>query len=369
MHTADFHEKAFDEETLCKLDIYRQYLRAWLPVFLNRGKNIQCIQIFDFFAGPGHDAVGTPGSPLIAAEEIRSALAFNASKIYPDQKIRLFLNEPDDTRFQVLKNETKPSIDSANTKLETYVSKSNFQDIYYKSLDEILKKNNVANFIFLDQFGVKETTREILQSIWSLATTDMMFFISSSSVNRFKQDKSLRRYIPEMTDEEYIRMNGSNATRILYDAYARWIPEGQEYYLGHFSIKRKSNVYGLIFGSRHPLGMEKFLNVAWDKDKLHGEANFDIDGDGLSSGQPFLFPEMEKPTKIKHFEERLLQALKEHKLKNNKDLYLFGIRNGMLSRHVREAFEKMKRDGILPRQKMSISYDAWKRDEVQPIIF
>ena len=70
MSTSDFHERRFDEETQCKLDIYRQYLRSWLPVFLHR-EHIRSIQIFDFFAGPGHDGAGNAGSPVIASEEDR----------------------------------------------------------------------------------------------------------------------------------------------------------------------------------------------------------------------------------------------------------------------------------------------------------
>ena len=68
------HSEPFDASTLVKLDLYRRYVRAWIPVFLNSGIAPQRIQIFDFFAGPGRDLNGVSGSPVIALEEIKLAL-------------------------------------------------------------------------------------------------------------------------------------------------------------------------------------------------------------------------------------------------------------------------------------------------------
>ena len=32
-------------------------------------------------------------------------------------------------------------------------------------------------------------------------------------------------------------------------------------FIGHFSIKKKANIYGLVFGSHHWRGMQKFLEI------------------------------------------------------------------------------------------------------------
>ena len=50
----NLHNEPFDESTLTKLDLYRRYVRAWLPVFLNAPKLVvDRMQIFDFFADFG----------------------------------------------------------------------------------------------------------------------------------------------------------------------------------------------------------------------------------------------------------------------------------------------------------------------------
>ena len=56
---------------------------------------------------------------------------------------------------------------------------------------------------------------------------------------------------------------------------------GGRIFFGSFSIKKGANIYGLIFGSAHPLGIEKFLRVCWKVDPVRGEANFDIDDEHM----------------------------------------------------------------------------------------
>ncbi|HIJ57871.1 MAG TPA: hypothetical protein HPQ03_17345 [Deltaproteobacteria bacterium] len=71
MPVRNLHQKPFDQATRDKLTLYRDYLREWLPVFIN-GSSVDILQIFDFFAGPGFDVDGNPGSPAITCEEIRN---------------------------------------------------------------------------------------------------------------------------------------------------------------------------------------------------------------------------------------------------------------------------------------------------------
>ena len=135
----------------------------------------------------------------------------------------------------------------------------------------------VANLLFLDQNGVKQITEPVFQTIVRLPKTDFIFFISSSMVNRFRSVQEIRSCVP-VTEDDFSRMNGTNVHRIVADSYRRWIPDRLEYYIGSFSIRKRANVYGLVFGSGHPRGIDKFLKVAW---KHGGDANFDIDQDRI----------------------------------------------------------------------------------------
>jgi hypothetical protein len=48
-------------------------------VFIN-GPALESINVFDFFAGPGFDMEGNPGSPVITCDEIQKAIAKNDKK-------------------------------------------------------------------------------------------------------------------------------------------------------------------------------------------------------------------------------------------------------------------------------------------------
>ena len=357
MPRRDLHLKPFDESTKDKLELYREYLREWLPVFIN-SEYVDTLQIFDFFAGPGIDIDGNSGSPVITCDGIRNALSQHG-KQHP--KIKVYFNEYNATKFKQLsecideQRKSLPQVDFITMRNDFHSSFEQWQP---------LMQGKTANLLFLDQSGVQQITEPVFKTIVQLPKTDIIFFISSALVNRFKNHPEIRNYVP-ITDQDLSRMNGTNVHRLLANAYRRWIPDGLQYFLGSFSIKKGSNVYGLVFGSRHPLGIDKFLQVAW---RRGGDANFDIDKDGIDPAQQSLFEEYNKPTKIAVFEKELEKELLEYRLKTNKDVYLFALQNGMLASHARNALNLLVKNEKLPKQKFHVSYGAWKKPDAETIL-
>jgi hypothetical protein len=200
----------------------------------------------------------------------------------------------------------------------------------------------------------------------NLDKTDFIFFISAAIINRVKEHPDIVKYIPPISKEDWQRMTGNNVNRILSEAYQQWIPIDKSYYLGNFSIKKGANVYGLVFGSGHPAGIEKFLRVAWEKG---GDANFDIDGDNIDENQPALFEFLDKPSKISEFERDLETKVLQKELVNNNQVYIFSLQRGVLASHARDALKNMCKAGKLPNQSFHISYDAWKKNNDEPIIY
>jgi len=357
MPVRNLHQKPFDEGTRDKLELYREYLREWLPVFIN-GSSVDILQIFDFFAGPGFDVNGKPGSPVITCDEIRNAMIQSGNQ--RSKTIKAYFNEKTRGKFKNLSSYIgKQRVSLPQVEFATL--KNDFQSAFKQWKPYM--HGRVANLLFLDQNGVKEITKPVFQTIIQLPKTDFIFFVSSAMVNRFRSVQEVRGCVP-VTDEDFSRMNGTNVHRIVADSYRRWVPHGFEYYLGSFSIRKKANVYGIVFGSGHPLGIDKFLKVAW---KRGGDANFDIDKDGIDPLQLSLFPKYDKPTKISVFEKDLESAVLGRKLTTNKDVYLFALQNGMLAAHARKALGLLIKDKKLPKQNLHVSYDAWKKPELERI--
>lgn len=362
-HNKNFHNEPFDEGTLCKLDLYKLYLRTWIPTFLN-SPWVDSIQIFDFFAGPGSDGFGNDGSPLLAAEELRAAIVKHCETKSLDKTITLYLNELDSEKFQMLQS-VAANIEKQIPNIKVITTNSDFASLFPQYLAS-MRASRTANFIFIDQYGLKEVSEETFKSLVCLQKTDFMFYLAASTANRFKYIESVVKCIPPLSQEEKDKMNGNNALQILSRAYENyWLPEHMRtsYFLGDFSIKKGANVYGLIFGSHHPAGIEKFLRAAW---KLGGFANFDIDKDGFRPGEDSLFEEFKIPTRIQEFQRELEEFLRTKPLKTNKWLYGVGLKNGMLPQFVRPVTDKLYKEGFI-KNKLLISYDAWKRKPSEEI--
>jgi three-Cys-motif partner protein len=353
--TENFHKKPFDEGTMVKLRLFENYIGEWLPVFISsaRGKRIN---IVDFFAGPGSDVNGVNGSPLIALKQIRK---FTSQIRRSSSSLCLLLNEKAKIKAASLRGimESQMADEGLCTLDVTALDFEKAFDKYYPELQ------GSANLLFLDQTGVKFISNRVFSRILDIPTTDFIFFIASSSLRRFADHPYFRRHleIPKGT----ISARSFNEThRVVTEYYRSLIPRGKEFYLGSFSIKKGSNLYGVIFGSGHPLGIEKFLKVCWKEDPTRGEANFDIDLERIDIRSPHLFSDMDKPKKLNLFEMELQRRLLGRILVTDRDVYLFALQEGFLPMHARDMVTRMIKNasiamvdrGVRPR----ISSDGYK---------
>ncbi len=76
-------------------------------------------------------------------------------------------------------------------------------------------------------------------------------------VNRFRPVPEIRDCVP-VTDEDFSRMNGTNVHRIVAESYRRWVPDGLEYYLGSFSIRKGQMYMALSLAPATHLGLTNF---------------------------------------------------------------------------------------------------------------
>ena len=327
-------DKPFDDGTKVKLSIFQAYLEKWLPVFVSRDPIIwNKIQIFDFFAGMGKDENGIYGSPLITLEIINRYCSYIREK---NLKVRLVFNELKDEYYKALVENIKEN--QAQCNFEIVLHNKEFIQVFK---DEFPSMQNSANFIFLDQNGIKEITKTVFEMIISLKQTDFLFFISSSFFKRFATTAEFKNYFP-FDPEEIAKTDYYHIHRKVVDYYQSIIPNTEHYYLAPFSIKKNNNIYGLVFGTPHTFGIEKFLSVAWKIDPLTGEANYDIDNEKISTGEPFLFEEMNKPTKRILFENTLQNKILQKDLSTNFEVYKFTIREGFLLKDANTVLKKLR---------------------------
>ncbi len=356
----DFFDKPFDEETHQKLQLFSNYIEKWLPVFLST-RYPRPIRIFDFFAGVGTDSNGAYGSPLLILKHLQ-----NYNDLVSDSKvpITVFLND----RNKEYCDRLQANVDKVgyNTeKVNVIISNKDFSEAFELARADFIDS---ANLIFLDQFGVKYVDKSLFRFLVKLKFTDVIFFVSSSTFNRFSEHESIQPIL-ELTTEEIKKHPPSKIHRAVTEKYQSFIPDGAQYCIAPFSIKKESNVYGLIFGSGHPLGVEKFLDICWDQDKQRGEANFDIDGENIDEGAPSMFEDMNRPKKILVFEKELESKILSRELRTDRDIFLYAINRGFINKHIEPVIEKLKQEKRIELKQPSFRCNTvWKKErEPRPV--
>ncbi|HDZ68931.1 MAG TPA: three-Cys-motif partner protein TcmP [Phycisphaerales bacterium] len=362
----DFHNKPFDDETVLKLEIFRGYIREWLPVFLSR-RSFSTINIFDFFAGPGRDIDDKSGSPLIVIDEVKDYLSDPSRPHAQDVKINLYFNDDVKAKYHNLKKALEEHVDPAYVNVE--VDNKDFTDAFQEKF-KVMAASNTANLVILDQSGVKHITKDVFKRLSSCRATDILFFISSAIIKRFAGDDCIGQYFPGISKKQIDSLDKGHIHRFICNEYYRkLVPSNKSYYLAPFSIKKGSNIYGLIFGSANLQGLEKFLKVCWNKDSISGDANYDIDDDIIRNGKT-LFPEYNISQKKDDFREKLFAFLYNQHRSNN-DLYKFTLEYGCLPKHTKEILRTLQKEQRLQTCPSDIKkgtfYLSWKYYKKQEI--
>lgn len=330
----DINKKEFDEATSLKLEIFRECFKEWLPVFIHN-QFVKKTYIYDFFAGSGKDSTGNHGSPLILIDEAKGKNQMYCNKSIPHNVVFAF-NEKIKAKSNELEVNVKNFVNDClqNCGRDYCVYDYHFGNYDFKeafnrpNVVEILENKTFGKFILLDQYGFKEVDNEVFKKLISSPKTDFIFFISSSFIKRFKEHPSVKKYI-ETETLNFDEAKPKECHRIVANYFNSLIPKENEYYLHHFSIKKGTNYYGLIFGTSHTFGIEKFLKVCWNKDKMSGEASFDLNNDY----QPgTLFYTEENTNKIEKFKKELEINILNGKIKSNIQGLKYTLKSGVLTK-------------------------------------
>lgn len=325
MAKKDINKQPFTEATMLKLDIFRRCFREWFPVFVHH-PSVKHIFIYDMFAGSGTDSEGNPGSPIILLEEAKGnerqhcvTLANNNKHVVfgfneKEKEKRELLDKAKDDFF--LKCKTECSLEKCVYSNAIFCKDTSFGEIMESDkFRKVLANKNYAKFVLLDQYGFSQITKDVFLKLVTSPLTDFIFFISSSFIRRFRDVDAVKSYI-DTNKLDFEEKKPKECHRIIADYFRDLIPADKEYYIHHFTIQKGTNYYGLIFGTSHSLGMEKFVKVCWAEDENSGESNCNIDND-FEKGS--LFYDLTNTTKKIKIKEELKQLILNGQIKSNVD--------------------------------------------------
>lgn len=334
MGSGDFHSQPYDEGTLTKLRIIELYSREWFPVFLaSPTPSRQQVHVFDFFAGPGKDVHGVPGSPLRILKQLHACQHLAG---WSAVQISVHFSDSDESKVGNLRNAVAEVPQIAGLALE--IEQKEFA-VAFRDASPILSDRRAAKLVFIDQSGVEHVDRDVFQILTSAPTCDFIFFIASQTLYRFAQHPAIRLKIKRPRDYYHVH-------RATWEYFRDMLPQDSPLMLGRFSIRKSANIYGLIFGSQHPRGMDKFLEVAWKEDQIAGEANFDIDREDAGP----LFSGLLPPNKIVAFEQDLEQRIRTGRVSTEADAIRICFEHGVRRQHAEPVLKNLKQTGVIDVQ-------------------
>jgi hypothetical protein len=139
-------------------------------------------------------------------------------------------------------------------------------------------------------------------------------------------------------------MDPKECHRLIADYFQKLIPGGKEYYIHHFTIKKGPNYWGLIFGTNHTLGMEKFLRVCWKEDVYSGESNFNKDND---IPVDWLFYTGETINKKQRIKNEIKNKILLQEITNNKEGLKYALRNRCLPEVYISAIQELEKENVV----------------------
>lgn len=337
--TKNHFDKPFDNGTKAKLEIFRNYLIEWLPVFISSYKKThwQNIFIYDFFAGEGKDIDGNLGSSLIildVLDEYKDLV--NQTEVI----INVIFNEKDEKTYKKLISNIS-SIEYNKEKIIIHSYNKPFKDLFLELYPKMLVHDKLPKLMILDQFGIKEITNDIFEKLISFKRTDFIFFISSSFIRRFNELPEFNNYL-SISKSDFEETKPHHSHKVVFEYYKSQV--NTDYMLAPFSIKKGINIYGLIFGSNHTLGVEKFLKVAWKINPNTGDANYNIDEEKIIEGQISLFPEDNTIKKLGLLETTIRELICDKKEDSLYEIYLTTLNYGCLPKHCNQVLRQLQNE-------------------------
>lgn len=351
----DINKKPFDEETLAKLNIFEDYAKAWIPTFVMTG--YEEIHIFDFFAGSGYDACGIAGSPIRILQQIEKYKEHISVK---GTKVVFHINEYEKDKFKELNTayqqylNERPDIKRV-IQVKPYCR--DFAELFDLLYPDIVK---YPSLVYLDQYGVKFLTEKYIKALENTKTTDFLYFVSSSHFLRFGNTQEFQKHFNfdvEQAKRKPYKFIHRNLIRQMQDSLLRI----SELKLYPFSIKKGNNIHGIIFGAKSIRAIDKFLEIAWKRAPINGDANFDID-DEATIPQIDIFGN-QRLSKIDSFAIKLQEYIKLNRIVTNKDIFNFTLSLGHTRKHATDVVRNLKKQKLVHYKGISpkIEYKYIKR--------
>jgi len=326
-----------EEHSRIKAEMVAKYFLPWARILLKRHKKVGYI---DLYSGPGLYEDGSKSTPVLVMEQILSDHNFS-------NKIATLFNDDNTEYIEALKRNL-----GSLTGYDDLANKPIYEN---KSVDGntaafFRKRNLIPCFVFIDPFGIKGLTIDLISGVLKNWGTDCAFFFNYSWVNRFINHPTASRHVitfygPERTNRIRSEIEGKNSferKHIFMNGLREVLRESGFSYYQHFEFIRDSrNSHFLILVSENAIAYKIMKGI------MGGY------GDRTTDGVPLFRYDSSPQLSLLH--EPILHKLKARLLqqyagKTIKCGNLWGhdyVDKPFLPKHYKDVLKELEIDGII----------------------
>jgi three-Cys-motif partner protein len=257
-----------EPHTEAKHEILRRYLEAWLPIM---SKYHARIVYLDGFAGPGVYLGGEDGSPVIALETaVKHVLQANFKEIV------FFFIERDKRRAEKLEKVLAERFPNLSNKMKYHVIGAAFAPTFELVLNKMDEGGAMLapTFAFLDPFGFSGLPMKLIGRMMKCEKCEVLVTFMVGFINRFMIEGREATLNELFATDEWKKANElekpEDRIKFLVNLYEKQLKcEGGAQYVRSFAMTNKHNQisYYLVFGTKHPKGLEVMKGAMWKADK------------------------------------------------------------------------------------------------------
>ncbi|WJK34216.1 three-Cys-motif partner protein TcmP [Solwaraspora sp. WMMA2065] len=256
--------------TGAKHDIYQRYLERWFPILLAGANAYPSVTYAEGFSGPGVYKGGEPGSPVIAMRAL-------VAKVPKAKGVARFAFIDDDQRcvdmlLKTLKKEfpERPRTDAA---MPVKVVHGTCATHLEATLDE-MRAWGQPIFANLDSWGNAPVPYRLLRRLAGNVSSEVIVTLYPQHFVRFVSkhgEASDAVFGGDPTWRTVVDLAPEAKRRHILTCYRQALrAAGFPYLLDFELIPRTGQPLYLIFGTGHPLGVQKMKDSLWEVDRAQG---------------------------------------------------------------------------------------------------
>lgn len=293
------------EQSKVKTLIVTKYFEAWARVIMgvqdanNRGRNGgNEIQYLDLFAGPGYYTDGTKSTPIIILEK---AIQNNRLR----ERLVTTFNDEDNANFTALSQAIYSLPDIKQLKHPPQVSNFTVDSDIVTLLQSV---KIIPTFFFIDPWGYKGLSLELINSILKDWGSDCVFFFNYNRINMGISNPMVEHLMNDIFGEvraNDLRVKCENCTpqereQVVVEEICNALratirsstSSAMEPYVLPFRFRdeyNKKTSHHLIFVSKNVVGYKIMKDVMARESSNHDQGVASFEYNAATADQPFLF--------------------------------------------------------------------------------